>query len=289
MGAHTQGWAAIPPTQSACTLSDIPEFSPMKLYTYHYTGIILMNAGPKLYERIGGAMLFALTVANYAPATLSVYNLSINSLESREPRSSINQAISSSFDKLLRAEHPDALTLHGRFILNKGNQAEALRHFDLAIASAAKAGGAYAVHVSESPGTAKTSPKSQSASDDGTNGEGHPRDPLWAWEAACHRERAKILAGLGRTEEALKSLRIAALELADADAHLALGQLSTDSDLAHEHLVIAAQSMSRAACVGVAAREEEKASTPGLSRSARSIHRAHAKQWALLAQELPER
>jgi tetratricopeptide (TPR) repeat protein len=222
-------------------------------------------------------MLMTASSLGYTPATLSLIRIILDAPDERFVRlkTDLGDAVVR-FLQLVRTERsPDVLTLRGLWLLREGHSdVYALKYFDQALEAAARSippdcGGT--VHHQQQQGTTASSSSSSSSA----------REPRWTFEGSCHLKRGLILARQGRTEEAIASFKIVALELDLADGYAELANLlPPDAPEREGYLLRAAQAGHVEACRLLALDMAEKAVDRGLPWSDRRDAAGLAHEWS---------
>jgi hypothetical protein len=176
------------------------------------------------------------------------------------------------FKRLLQTENnPDVFTVQGLLLQREHPTGTyALRYFDKAIEAARAL----------SPNTP----------DQPASGQPTPREPRWFYEPSCHHHRGLILLQQNRTNEALASFEIAALELDVIDSYVELAKLlPREVPERGTCLLKAAQAGNFEACWLYALHWADKAADPALSKKDR-VHASNmAWEWARVQPEAGKR
>jgi tetratricopeptide (TPR) repeat protein len=220
-------------------------------------------------------MLLTASNLGYTPSTVGLMSiLSQSAGRERLLKSSFKDAVTQ-FDRVVRTEkNPDAFTLQGLLCLQEGQPTNALRYFDKAIDAARSLppSGAYG---GPEPGTRK----------DPT-----ARKPRWSLERDCHQKRGELLLQQKRTDEAMASFKIAALELNHADGYAELAKLMpADARLRSNYLIRAAQAGNFEACGLLALHFADVAARPAKRRGGRLALRGLAYEWASIEPDFKKR
>ncbi|KAK3302422.1 uncharacterized protein B0T15DRAFT_514457 [Chaetomium strumarium] len=220
---------------------------------------------------IGNYMLMTASSLGYTPATLSLIRSLLDASDELFPRlkANLGDAVVR-FIQLVRTERsPDVLTLRGLWLLREGHSdAYALKYFDQALEAARRIpdGDADRQHTQQQQQQQRTA---------------STRDPRWTFEGSCHLKRGLILARQGRTDEAIASFKVVALELDLADGYVELAKLlPPDAPERESYLLRAAQSGNSEACRLLALDMAEKAANPRLPWSDRSDAAGMAHEWS---------
>ncbi|KAK4239866.1 hypothetical protein C8A03DRAFT_32061 [Achaetomium macrosporum] len=241
--------------------------------TLYCTAIPLLNIAKGKARHMGLYMLMTASGFGYTPATLSLIRLLLNASDEVYPRLKAEFGDAAArFIQLLRTERsPDVLTLRGLWLLRDGHgDAYALSYFDEALAAARDI-------------------RDDDADRRYTAQQG-PREPRWAYEGSCHLKRGLILAKQGRTDEAIASFKVAALELDLADGYAELAKLlPRDTRERETYLLRAAQGGNFEACRLLALDMAEKAADPRLSWSDRNDAAGMAREWSQVVPDLKMR
>jgi tetratricopeptide (TPR) repeat protein len=210
-------------------------------------------------------MLMTASSLGYIPSTLSLMRMLTG--VPKQAFSKVKLAFrdaEAQFRRLVQAENnPDAFTIQGLLLQQEGRaDSSALNYFDKAIETAAR----------NTPPSAEDQPKPAKQA---------VRSPRWAYEGTCHQQRGLILLRKGRTEEAVASFRIVALELDLADGHAELAKLlPRDAPERETCLLKAAQAGNFEACRLLALDLADKAADPALPKADRIGAGNMAHEWA---------
>ena len=204
----------------------------------------------------------------YVPSTLSLMRMLAG-----VPKQAFSRAkpafrdVEAQFRRLVQTEKsPDAFTLQGLLLQQEGRaDSSVLSYFDKAIVTAAR----------NTPPSAEEQPKPAKKATSTV------RKPRWAYEGTCHQQRGLILLRKGRTEEALASFKVVALELDLAEGYAELAKLlPRDAPGRETYLLKAAQAGNFEACRMLALELADRAADPALPKEDRIGAGNMAHEWA---------
>ncbi len=213
-------------------------------------------------------MLMTASSLGYIPSTLSLMRILLGTSKQFFSRARpAFRDVEAQFRRLLQTgQSPDAFTLQGLLLQQEGRaDTYVLSYFNKAIDTAAR----------NTPPIAEDQPtpanKATSAA----------RKPRWAYEGTCHQQRGLILLRQGRTEEALASFRIVALDLNLAQGYTELAKLlPRDAPARETYLLKAAQAGNSEACRMLALEFADRAADPALPKKDRILAGNMAHEWA---------